>query len=141
MVGRGTRFGSVRNSLEQRRRPRSVRGHGRGAGPVVLRRHRHPPGGCADAAEGSADDEHSHDQRSTTPAISAAGIRKSYGDKVVLDGVDLSVAEGTVFALLGPERRRQDDDGADPVDADPGRRDEAFVGGHDLARAPTGYGR
>jgi ABC-2 type transport system ATP-binding protein len=37
-----------------------------------------------------------------TPAIAAAGLRKSYGDKVVLDGIDLNVPAGTVFALLGP---------------------------------------
>jgi ABC-2 type transport system ATP-binding protein len=36
------------------------------------------------------------------PAIRATGLRKSFGDKLVLDGIDLSVAEGTVFALLGP---------------------------------------
>ncbi|GIF63059.1 daunorubicin resistance protein DrrA family ABC transporter ATP-binding protein [Asanoa ishikariensis] len=30
------------------------------------------------------------------------GLRKAFGDKVVLDGVDLEVASGTVFALLGP---------------------------------------
>ena len=35
-------------------------------------------------------------------AIVALGLRKSYGDNLVLDGVDLDVAEGTVFALLGP---------------------------------------
>jgi ABC-2 type transport system ATP-binding protein len=35
-------------------------------------------------------------------AIVATGLRKSFGDKLVLDGVDLDVAEGTVFALLGP---------------------------------------
>jgi ABC-2 type transport system ATP-binding protein len=35
-------------------------------------------------------------------AIMTAGLRKAYGDKVVLDGVDLDVAEGTIFALLGP---------------------------------------
>ncbi|MFI0241830.1 ATP-binding cassette domain-containing protein [Streptomyces sp. NPDC016845] len=35
-------------------------------------------------------------------AIVANGLRKSYGDKVVLDGIDLSVPEGTVFSLLGP---------------------------------------
>ncbi|MFG3194097.1 ABC transporter, partial [Streptomyces omiyaensis] len=34
----------------------------------------------------------------TNPAITANGLRKSYGDKVVLDGVDLTVPEGTVFA-------------------------------------------
>ncbi|KZB82972.1 ATP-binding cassette domain-containing protein [Amycolatopsis regifaucium] len=36
------------------------------------------------------------------PAISATGLRKSYGDKVVLDGIDLNVPPGTVFSLLGP---------------------------------------
>ena len=34
--------------------------------------------------------------------IAAYDIRKLYGDHVVLDGVDLSVPTGTVFALLGP---------------------------------------
>ena len=34
--------------------------------------------------------------------IAIAGLRKSYGDNLVLDGIDLEVAEGTVFALLGP---------------------------------------
>ncbi|NUL01701.1 ATP-binding cassette domain-containing protein [Streptomyces lunaelactis] len=34
--------------------------------------------------------------------ITALGLRKAYGDKVVLDGVDLQVPEGTIFALLGP---------------------------------------
>jgi ABC-2 type transport system ATP-binding protein len=29
-------------------------------------------------------------------------LRKAYGEKVVLDGVDLNIAEGEVFALLGP---------------------------------------
>ena len=38
----------------------------------------------------------------TRSAIIATGLRKSFGDHLVLDGVDLDVAEGTVFALLGP---------------------------------------
>ncbi|MEJ1202680.1 MULTISPECIES: ATP-binding cassette domain-containing protein, partial [unclassified Streptomyces] len=38
----------------------------------------------------------------TTPAITANGLRKSYGDKVVLDGIDLHIPTGSVFALLGP---------------------------------------
>ncbi|HWD08445.1 MAG TPA: ATP-binding cassette domain-containing protein [Actinomycetota bacterium] len=42
----------------------------------------------------------------TPPALAAAvrirGLRKSFGDKVVLDGIDLDIAEGTIFALLGP---------------------------------------
>ena len=36
------------------------------------------------------------------PALSAAGLRKSFGEKVVLGGIDLHVPEGTVFSLLGP---------------------------------------
>jgi len=35
-------------------------------------------------------------------AISAEAVQKSYGEHVVLDGVDLRVAEGTIFSLLGP---------------------------------------
>src|SRR5579872_7129005 len=36
------------------------------------------------------------------PAIAATGLRKSFGEKVVLDGIDLDIAEGTIFSLLGP---------------------------------------
>ncbi|MBO1334112.1 ATP-binding cassette domain-containing protein [Streptomyces sp. VRA16 Mangrove soil] len=35
-------------------------------------------------------------------AVSASGLRKSYGDKVVLDGIDLYIPAGSIFALLGP---------------------------------------
>ncbi|MFE5401564.1 ATP-binding cassette domain-containing protein [Streptomyces sp. NPDC056580] len=38
----------------------------------------------------------------TDLAIAANGLRKSYGDKTVLDGVDLAVPQGTIFSLLGP---------------------------------------
>jgi ABC-2 type transport system ATP-binding protein len=38
----------------------------------------------------------------TGDAVSANGLRKAYGEKVVLDDVDLSIGEGEVFALLGP---------------------------------------
>ncbi|WP_020674201.1 daunorubicin resistance protein DrrA family ABC transporter ATP-binding protein [Amycolatopsis nigrescens] len=34
--------------------------------------------------------------------VEATGLRKAYGSNLVLDGVDLSVEEGSVFALLGP---------------------------------------
>ena len=36
------------------------------------------------------------------PAIAVVGLRKSYGEQLVLDGIDLAVQQGTVFALLGP---------------------------------------
>jgi len=38
----------------------------------------------------------------TRAAIVAAGLRKAFGDHVVLDGIELEVAEGSIFALLGP---------------------------------------
>src|ERR1700680_3732160 len=41
-------------------------------------------------------------KHATSTAVSAHGLRKAYGEKVVLDGVDLSIGEGEVFALLGP---------------------------------------
>jgi ABC-2 type transport system ATP-binding protein len=39
---------------------------------------------------------------STATAISARGLRKSFGEKTVLDGIDLTVQQGTILALLGP---------------------------------------
>ena len=73
---------------------------------------------------------------SARSAIVAGGLRKSFGDHVVLDGIDLDVAEGTVFALLGPN-------GAGKttvvqilstlIGADAGR---LHVAGHDLAQDP-----
>jgi ABC-2 type transport system ATP-binding protein len=38
----------------------------------------------------------------TSSAIEVSGLRKAYGDKVVLDGIDLEVRAGSVFSLLGP---------------------------------------
>jgi ABC-2 type transport system ATP-binding protein len=41
-------------------------------------------------------------QRSAAPAVRVAGVVKRFGATVALAGVDLEVAEGTVFGLLGP---------------------------------------
>ena len=43
-------------------------------------------------------------------AIQLNGVSKIYKDKKAVDNLTLSIAEGTVVALLGPERRGQDDD-------------------------------
>ncbi|GGV88237.1 daunorubicin resistance protein DrrA family ABC transporter ATP-binding protein [Streptomyces gelaticus] len=69
-------------------------------------------------------------------AVSVVGLRKSYGDKTVLDGIDLHIPAGSVFALLGPN-------GAGKttavkilstlITADAG---DLHVGGHDLATDP-----
>jgi len=41
------------------------------------------------------------ESRSMTSAITAAGLRKSFGGKAVMDGLDLEVGAGTTFSLLG----------------------------------------
>ncbi|MGW3813712.1 ABC transporter ATP-binding protein, partial [Streptomyces sp. NPDC005046] len=76
----------------------------------------------------------------TPPAVSAVGLRKSYGDKTVLDGIDLRIPAGSVFALLGPN-------GAGKttvvkilstlISADPASG-EIRIAGHDLATSPDG---
>jgi ABC-2 type transport system ATP-binding protein len=40
--------------------------------------------------------------RTAPPALKVTGLRKSFGEKTVLDGIDLDIAEGTTFSLLGP---------------------------------------
>ncbi|MFI6288061.1 ATP-binding cassette domain-containing protein [Streptomyces sp. NPDC051018] len=40
--------------------------------------------------------------RTRPPAIEAAGLVKAYGKVKVLDGIDLRIEPGSVFALLGP---------------------------------------
>lgn len=42
------------------------------------------------------------EQSAPPQGIAALGLRKSYGDKTVLDGIDITVRPGTIFALLGP---------------------------------------
>ncbi|GAB2793519.1 ATP-binding cassette domain-containing protein [Amycolatopsis magusensis] len=76
--------------------------------------------------------------RLSPPAITATGLCKSFGDKTVLDGIDLNVPRGTVFALLGAN-------GAGKttavkilstlINAD---RGTATVAGHDVAGDPDG---
>ncbi|WP_331771201.1 ATP-binding cassette domain-containing protein (plasmid) [Embleya sp. NBC_00888] len=77
-------------------------------------------------------------RQSSAAAVSATDLRKSYGDKVVLDGIDLRIPAGSVFALLGPN-------GAGKttavkilstlIGADGG---QARVAGHDVATSPNG---
>ena len=58
----------------------------------------------------------------TRPRSSVTGLRKSFGDKVVLDGIDLDRRRGHDLRAARPQRRRQDHHGADPVHADRRRR-------------------
>ena len=69
-------------------------------------------------------------------AVRAAGLRKSYGKQLVLDGIDLDVAEGTVFALLGPNGAGKTTTVrilSTLIAPDGG---EVQVAGHDVAREP-----
>jgi ABC-2 type transport system ATP-binding protein len=71
------------------------------------------------------------------PAVTTTGLRKSYGEKIVLDGIDLSVTQGSVFALLGPNGAGKTTTVqilSTLLSADGG---EAQVGGHDLSRDPN----
>ncbi|HEY6498225.1 MAG TPA: ATP-binding cassette domain-containing protein [Streptosporangiaceae bacterium] len=73
-----------------------------------------------------------------TLAISVTGLRKSFGDTLVLDGIDLSVPEGTVFSLLGPNgagKTTTVEILSTLIPADAGRIE---VAGHDLTRDPDG---
>jgi ABC-2 type transport system ATP-binding protein len=70
------------------------------------------------------------------PAITAAGLRKSFGDKLVLDGIDFQVPAGSVFGLLGPNGAGKTTTVhilSTLIRADAG---QVRVGGHDLARDP-----
>jgi len=69
-------------------------------------------------------------------AIRAVGLRKSYGKQVVLNGIDIQVAEGTVFALLGPNGAGKTTTVqilSTLITADGG---EVQIAGHDITREP-----
>jgi ABC-2 type transport system ATP-binding protein len=69
-------------------------------------------------------------------AITATGLRKSFGDHVVLDGIDLNVQRGTVFALLGANGAGKTTTVkilSTLISADGG---SARIAGHDLAAEP-----
>ena len=70
------------------------------------------------------------------PAIRAVGLRRSYGKQLVLDGIDLEVAAGSVFALLGPNGAGKTTTVnilSTLIAADGG---EVQVAGHDVRREP-----
>src|SRR5689334_24270598 len=68
--------------------------------------------------------------------IETRGLCKSYGNHIVLDGIDLDVASGTIFALLGPNgagKTTMINILSTLIGADGG---EVRVAGHDVAREP-----
>lgn len=73
-----------------------------------------------------------------TPAIHATGLRKSYGELTVLDGVDLHVPTGAVFALLGPNGAGKTTIVHILSTLLPADAGQASVAGHDVRRDPNG---
>jgi ABC-2 type transport system ATP-binding protein len=75
------------------------------------------------------------------PAIRATALRKSFGDTVAVDGINLEVEAGTVFALLGPNGAGKTTTVqilSTLIHADAG---EVLVGGHDPTREPDAVRR
>jgi ABC-2 type transport system ATP-binding protein len=70
------------------------------------------------------------------PAIRAIGLRRSFGKLVVLDGIDLEVAAGTIFALLGPNGAGKTTTVQILSTLIPADGGEAQVAGRDVAREP-----
>jgi ABC-2 type transport system ATP-binding protein len=69
--------------------------------------------------------------------IETRGLCKSFGDHMVLDGIDLDVARATIFALLGPNgagKTTMVQVLSTLIGADGG---QARVAGHDLTREPA----
>src|SRR6187200_1528049 len=69
-------------------------------------------------------------------AIRVRGLRKAYGERVVLDGIDIEVAEGTVFALLGPNGAGKTTTVHILSTLIPADAGEVRVGGHDVRSEP-----
>ena len=68
------------------------------------------------------------------PAIEVSALRKSFGDHTVLDGIDLQVSEGTIFALLGPNGAGKTTTVHILSTLLPADGGTARVAGHDVAR-------
>jgi len=72
-----------------------------------------------------------------TTAIAVTALRKSFGEHTVLDGIDLTVRQGTVFAMLGPNGAGKTTTVqilSTLIHADDG---EATLAGYDLNREPA----
>jgi ABC-2 type transport system ATP-binding protein len=72
------------------------------------------------------------------PAITVAGLYKSFGQTRVLDDVELTVAAGTVFALLGPNGAGKTTIVRILSTLIPADAGEARVAGHDVLGDPDG---
>jgi ABC-2 type transport system ATP-binding protein len=69
----------------------------------------------------------------TSEAITATGLRKSYGDQVVLDGIDLNIPKGSIFSLLGPNGAGKTTTVKILSTLTPADAGKVTIDGHDLA--------
>jgi ABC-2 type transport system ATP-binding protein len=68
--------------------------------------------------------------------IDVKGLRKSFKNQVVLDGIDLRVAEGSIFSLLGPNGAGKTTTVQILSTLLPADGGEVRIAGHDLKREP-----
>jgi ABC-2 type transport system ATP-binding protein len=74
----------------------------------------------------------------SAPAIEAVGVSKSFGETVVLDSVDLTAAEGTIFGLLGPNGAGKTTMVRILSTLIPADSGQVSVAGHDVVTDPDG---
>ena len=93
-----TNFGNVQNALDATAQPAAGEETVEVRARTELRRHHGEPLERGQRKE----------QPMTTittlapPAVKATGLRKAFGARTVLDGIDLEIAQGSIFSLLGP---------------------------------------
>jgi ABC-2 type transport system ATP-binding protein len=69
-------------------------------------------------------------------AIAVRRLRKSFKDKLVLDGIDLNIKEGTIFSLLGPNGAGKTTTMRILSTLSKPDAGQAWIAGKDLAREP-----
>lgn len=88
------------------------------------------------------------------PAVLVRGLRKTYGSLCAVDGVDLEIAKGEIFALLGPNGagktttveilegyRHRDDGEVKVLGLDPGHERDALKSRIGIVLQSTGFDR
>jgi ABC-2 type transport system ATP-binding protein len=71
-----------------------------------------------------------------TPAIAVTGLRKAFGATTVLDGIDLTIPAGSIFALLGPNGAGKTTTVQILSTLIPATAGQVLVAGHDVATEP-----
>jgi ABC-2 type transport system ATP-binding protein len=75
-------------------------------------------------------------QHNQSLAVVARGLRKSFDGVTVLDGIDLTIPEGTIFALLGPNGAGKTTTVQILSTLIPATAGEVRVAGHDVGAEP-----